>query len=254
MKPTRKSPGDHYVQSLARGLAVIRTFSAEAPRQTLSQVAARAGLDRAGARRILLTLKTLGYVRQEGRNFFPLPNILHLGYSYLATVPWWSMAERKMIDLVDTVNETATLGVLAGTHMVSVVCVHGKNLLTVNLTVGRRSPAYCTAIGRILLGALPEQDLIQMLQRRRPTKLTSHTITSVPALVRIIDRDRKQGWSLVNGEFNDSVCSIAVPVYSQTNQLMAALGVHGTPIRTSPEKMVKTILPHLKRTAERLWE
>lgn len=250
----RRIPGDDYVQSLARGLAVIRTFGANAPRQTLTEVAARAGLDRAGARRVLLTLRTLGYVRQEGRIFLPQPSILHLGYSYLSTVPWWSIAERKMIDLVDTVNETTTLGVLTGAHMVSVVCVHAKNLLTVNLAVGRRSPAHCTAIGRLLLGALPEQELIQLLQRRRPTKLTNHTVTSVPALLRLIERDRKQGWSLVNREYHDSVCSIAVPVYSQTNQLMAGLSVIGTPVRTSPEKMIKTILPHLKRTAERLWD
>ena len=253
MKISRITPGDDYVQSLARGLAVIRTFGAEAPRQTLTEVAARAGLDRAGARRILLTLKKLGYVRQEGRNFFPLPSILQLGYSYLSTVPWWSIAESRMIELVDRVNESATLGVLTGSSIVSVVCVHAKNLLTINLAVGRRSPAYCTAIGRVLLGALPEQDLIQLLKGRRPTKLTSYTITSIPALLRIIERDRKQGWSLVSREYNEAVCSIAVPVYSQTNQLMAAVCVVGTPIRTSPEKMVETVLPHLKQTAENLW-
>jgi IclR family pca regulon transcriptional regulator len=254
MKLPRKAPSDEYVRSIARGFAVIRTFSAETPRQTLTEVASRAGLDRAGARRILLTLKTLGYVRQEGRNFFLLPSVLHLGYSYLSTVPWWSMAERNMIKMVDTVHESATLGVLNGTDIVSVVCVHARNLLTVNLAVGRRSPAYCTAIGRLLLGSLPEEAVLQILKRRKPTKLTSQTVTSVPALLRIIERDRKQGWSLVDREYDDSVCSIAVPVYSQTNQLMAAVAIVGTPIRTSPEKMVETILPHLKQTAKKIWD
>lgn len=254
MRPYSREPGSDYIQSLARGLSVLRTFGADAPRQTLSEVATRAGLDRAGARRILLTLKTLGYVRQEGRHFFPLPAILNLGYSYLSTVPWWSIAERKMIDLVDTVNESATLGVLTGSHMVSVVCVHANNLLAVNLAVGRRSPAFCTAIGRLLLGALPEQELAQLLQRRPLPKLTSHTITSVPELMQVIERDRKRGWSLVNREYHDSICSIAVPVYSQSRHLMAALAVVGTPLRTSTQKLVKTILPTLQKTAERLWE
>lgn len=254
MRPSRRIPGDNYVQSLARGLAVLRTFGADAPRQTLTDVAARAGLDRAGARRILLTLKSLGYVRQDGRHFFPTPSILHLGYSYMSTVPWWSMAERRMIELVDSVNESATLGVLTGSHIVSVVCVHARNFLTVNLGVGRRSPAHCTAIGRILLGALPEQEVVEMFRRRRPTKITSHTITSIPALLRIIERDRKQGWSMVNREYNESVCSIAVPIYSQTNHLMAAVSIIGTPIRMSPEKMISTVLPRLKKTAERIWE
>lgn len=254
MKLSRRTPGDTYVQSLARGLAVIRTFSADAPRQTLTEVATRAGLDRAGARRILLTLKTLGYVQQDGRYFLPTPAILHLGYSYMSTVPWWSMAERRLSELVDSVNESATLGVLAGPHIVSVVCVHAKNFLTVNLGVGRRSPAYCTAIGRVLLGALSEEERLLVLKRRKPRKLTSHTVTSIPALMRIIERDRRQGWSLVSREYNDSICSLAVPVYSQTNQLMAAVSIIGTPIRTSPEKLISTVLPQLKSTADRMWK
>lgn len=254
MKSARKIPGDNYVQSLARGLAVLRTFRAGSSRQTLSEVAAHAGIDRAGARRILLTLKTLGYVRQEDRYFFPTPNVLHLGYSYLASNPWWTIAERKMMELVDSVNESATLGVLTGTDIVSVVCVHARNFLTVNLAVGRRSPAYCTAIGRLLLGTLPEEQVVEILRRKKPTKLTEHTVTSIPALLKIIEHDRKQGWSLVSREYNDSVCSIAVPIYSQTNQLMAAVSIIGTPVRTTPEKMVEVILPELKKTAHEIWE
>lgn len=252
---SRRTPSDHYIQSLARGLAVIRTFSAEAPRQTLTEVATRAGIDRAGARRILLTLKTLGYVRQDGRNFLPTPGILHLGYSYLSTLPWWSIAERKMIELVENVNESAALGVLAGSHIISVVCVHApKNSPVVNLVVGRRSPAHCTALGRVLLGALPEEDMLRLLQRRRLAKRTGFTVTSVPALTQIIDRDRKQGWSFVSREYNESVCSIAVPVYTQTHQLMGAMSVSGASSRTVLEKMVANVLPHLKRTAQRLWD
>lgn len=253
-KPSRRKPGDNYIRSLARGLSVIRTFSAEAPRQTLTEVASRAGLDRAGARRILLTLKTLGYVRQEGRNFLPMPGILHLGYSYLSTLPWWTIAERKMIELVGTVNESAALGVLTGSSIVSIVCVHAtRNPAAVNLIVGRRSPAHCTAIGRVLLGALPPQDLDYMFQKRRPVRRTEHTVTSVPQLQEMIRRDHQQGWSLVSREYNESVCSVAVPVYSQTNQLMAAISVSGRPDTSNPNRMIKTVLPHLKRTAEGLW-
>jgi IclR family pca regulon transcriptional regulator len=253
MPVSRRIPGDEYIRSLARGLAVLRSFNAEASRQTLTEVANRAKIDRAGARRVLLTLKTLGYVRQEGRYFFPTPRVLHLGYGYLSTNPWWSVAERRMIELVEKVNESATLGVLSGFDIVSVVCVHARNMLTVNLAVGRRSPAYCTAIGRLLLSTMPEDDLVRFLEMRRPVKLTKYTVTSIPTLVKIIDRDRKQGWSLVSREYNDSICSIAVPVYSQTNQLMAAVSIIGTPIRTSPEKMIDSILPQLKHTARSIW-
>ncbi len=164
------------------------------------------------------------------------------------------MAEQKMTELVNTVNKSATLGVLTGSHFISVACVQARSLLTVNLAVGRRSPAYCTAIGRVLLGNLPEAELLHVLKRRPPTKLTDYTVTSIPALVRIIERDRKQGWSLVSKEYNDSVCAIAVPVYSQTGQMMAAMSAIETPIRTSPEKMVETILPVLKQASATLWK
>lgn len=254
VKFSKRKPGDDYVQSLARGLAVIRTFGAERPSQTLSQVAASAGLDRAGARRILLTLETLGYIRREGRNFSPTPRVLDLGYSYLSTVQWWNIAERKMTQLVDTVKESATLGVLTRTHIVLVVCVHAQNLLTINLAVGRRSPAYCTAIGRVLLGQLPEQNLIQTLKETNLDKYTECTTTSIPELLHIIHRDRQQGWSLVNQEYEKSVCSIAVPVFNPVGQLIASMCVVGTPIRTSEEQMVKTILPRLQEITETLWE
>jgi IclR family transcriptional regulator, pca regulon regulatory protein len=251
----REKAGDPYIQSLARGLAVIRSFNASAPRQTLTEVARRSGLDRAGARRVLLTLKTLGYVRQEGRAFLPMPSILHLGYSYLSTIPWWSLAERKLIELTETVNESAGFGVLTGSHVVLVVCVHAtKNPTSVNLVVGRRSPAHCTAIGRILLGNwLSDPDLAEMLERRPPTRLTQYTTTSIPSLVKTIRRDRTRGFSLVNREYRESVCSIAVPVYSPNNQLMGAISVSGASRQTSPEKLVDAVLPHLKQAAARLW-
>lgn len=254
MKLQGKAPGDRYVQSLAKGLAVIRTFGADAPRQTLTQVAEKTGLDRAGARRILLTLESLGYLRREGRNFSPTPRILDLGYSYLSTVQWWSIAERKMIDLVGAVNESATLGVLAGTDIVLVACVHAQNILTVNLAVGRRSPAYCTSIGRILLGGLSKEHLLRTLKETKRVKHTKETLTSISDLVRTIERDRNQGWSMVSQEYEQSVCSVSVPVMSRSGQLVAALCVVGTPIRTTPAEMVKTVLPLLKRTAETVWD
>jgi IclR family pca regulon transcriptional regulator len=252
---SRKIVGDEYIQSLARGLAVIRTFNASAPSQTLTEVAKRAGLDRAGARRVLLTLKTLGYIRQDGRCFSPMPSVLHLGYSYLCTIPWWSMAERKLIELTETVNESAGFGVLTGTHVVLVVCVHAtKNPASVNLVVGRRSPAHCTAIGRILLGsALSEPDLRQTFQQSPPKRITPYTTTSIPMLVQTIERDKAQGWSMVNREYRESVCSLAVPVFSPTNQLMGAISVSGSTGRTGPERMIEGVLPQLKRVAANLW-
>ena len=107
-------PGDSYVQSFARGLGVIRSFSAEAPAQTLSEVAARTGLTRAGARRILLTLQTLGYVKSDGKLFQLTPRIMELGFAYLSSTPVWNLAEPVMENLVDEVKESCSAAVLDG--------------------------------------------------------------------------------------------------------------------------------------------
>lgn len=242
------------MQSLARGLSVIKTFGADTPRQTLTEVAERAGLDRAGARRILLTLESLGYLAREGRSFFPTPKILDLGYSYLASIPWWSLAERKMSYLASTINESVTLGVLDRAQIVLISCANSQNMLSINLTIGRRSPAYCTAIGRILLGGLTEAHLNETLRETKLVKHTKQTITSIPELKRIIQRDFNQGWSIVNQEYEPSICSIAVPVNSRARQLIAAMCVVGTPLRTSPEDIQGRFLPKLAETARTLWD
>ena len=116
-------PGDSYVQSFARGLQVIRSFSADAPQQTLTEVAGRAGLTRAGARRILLTLQTLGYVQSDGRLFRLTPRILDLGFAYLSSMPIWNLAEPVMEGLVAQVKESCSAAVLDGQDIVYVLRV-----------------------------------------------------------------------------------------------------------------------------------
>src|SRR5512133_803545 len=116
-------PGDSYVQSFARGLEVIRSFDASAPRQTLTQVAARAGLTRAGARRILLTLQTLGYVESDGKLFSLTPRILDLGFAYLSSMPIWNVAEPVMEGLVEQVKESCSAAALDGPDIVYVMRV-----------------------------------------------------------------------------------------------------------------------------------
>ena len=122
-------PGDAYVQSFARGLEVIRSFSAASPRQTLSDVAARTGLTRAGARRILLTLQTLGYVESDGRLFALTPRILDLGFAYLSSMPIWNVAEPVMEALVEQVKESCSAGVLEGTDIVYVLRVSTRKIM-----------------------------------------------------------------------------------------------------------------------------
>ena len=148
-------PGDSYVQSFARGLEVIRSFSAQAPRQTLSEVAARSGLTRAGARRILLTLQALGYVENDGRDFRLTARILDLGFAYLSSMPIWNLAEPVVEALVETVKESSSAAVLDGTDIVYVMRVPTHKIMKNSLGIGSRLPAHCTSLGRMLLAGLP---------------------------------------------------------------------------------------------------
>ena len=154
MSPTPAAelrPGDSYVQSFARGLAVIRSFSTAAPRQTLTEVAGRTGLTRAGARRILLTLQTLGYVASDGRLFSLTPRILDLGFAYLSSMPMWNVAEPVMEALVEQVKESCSAAVLEGSDIMYVLRVSTRKIMRNSLGVGSRLPACCTSMGRVLL-------------------------------------------------------------------------------------------------------
>ena len=165
MKNEAQKPSDSYVQSFARGLEVIRSFSAQAPVQTLSEVAARTGMTRAGARRILLTLQTLGYVHSDGKHFRLTPRILDLGFAYLSSMPLWSLAGPAMEGLVDAVGESCSAAVLDGLDVVYVLRVHTHKIMSTNLGVGSRLPAFWTSLGRVLLAAQPDAQVQALMDR-----------------------------------------------------------------------------------------
>src|SRR4051812_29650145 len=188
-------PGDGYVQSFARGLEVIRSFNSAGP-QTLSQVAERSGLTRAGARRILLTLQSLGYVQGDGRHYALTPRILDLGFAYLSSMPMWNLAEPAMQALADEVHESCSAAVLDGTDIVYVLRVQTRKIMSIGLDVGSRLPAYCTWRGRVLLPALPEAGGERRLQAPPWRALTRHTLVDADAVLAKVRQARKQGWCL----------------------------------------------------------
>lgn len=242
-------PGDGYVQSFARGLEVIRSFSASAPNQTLSEVAARSGLSRAGARRILLTLEALGYVRSDGRWFSLSPRILDLGFSYLSSMPIWNLAEPIMEELVAQVHESCSAAVLDGTDIVYVMRVPTRKIMSISLGVGSRLPAYCTSMGRMLLSALPQDELLACLEASERTQRTRHTVIEVTELVSRVAQARRQGWSLVNQELEEGLVSLAAPIINRGGQMVAALNISGQANRTSARVMQDTMLEPLLEAA-----
>lgn len=249
MPPPR--PGDTFVQSFARGLAVIRSFDASAPSQTLSEVAHRAGLTRAGARRILLTLEGLGYVESQGRQFRLTAKILDLGFAYLSSLPIWNLAEPVMEALVAEVKESCSAAVLEGSEIVYVLRVPTHKIMSINLGIGSRLPAWCTSMGRVLLAGLDEAECRRRLAGPHEPR-TPRTLTGEGELMAAVERVRAQGWCLVDQELEEGLVSLAAPIRDRSGRTIAALNIGGQANRTPPELMVERFLPRLLDAAAQI--
>jgi IclR family transcriptional regulator, pca regulon regulatory protein len=250
--PSSPPPGDSYVQSFARGLEVIRSFSAESPQQTLTEVAERSGLSRAGARRILLTLQTLGYVESDGKRFRLTARILDLGFAYLSSMPIWNLAEPVMEELVAQVKESCSAAVLDGTDIVYVLRVPTHKIMRNTLGVGSRLPAYCTSLGRVLLANLPLDAQVQRLQASDRKPLTRYTLTDLDAVLAHIQQVRQQGWCLVDQELEEGLISLAAPITNRAGRTIAAINISGQANRTNAQEAQDRLLPALLHSARRI--
>jgi IclR family transcriptional regulator, pca regulon regulatory protein len=251
--PTEQPAGDDrrpdFVQSLERGLAVIRAFDAERPELGLSDVARETGLTRATARRFLLTLAHLGYVRQEGSRFSLRPRVLELGFSYLSALSLPEVAQPHMESLVAHVNESSSIAVLDDTEIVYVVRVPTSRIMSITIAVGTRLPAYPTSMGRVLLAALEGEALDDRMERIELRPLTAATVTDAGALRADLDRVREQGWAMVDQELEQGVRSVAVPIRDADGIVSAALNVSVHASRMSMPTLRKQVLPLLLQTA-----
>lgn len=249
---TAPRPGDSYVQSFARGLAVIRSFDARAPQQTLTEVAQRTGLTRAGARRILLTLEGLGYVRAQGRQFCLTPRILDLGFAYLSSLPLWNLAEPVMERLVEELKESCSAAVLDGAEIVYVLRVPTHKIMSINLGIGSRLPAACTSMGRTLLAELDAGAVDVLLREHPPVAHTARTITDPAALKAELARVHRQGWCVVDQELEEGLVSLSVPIRDRSGRAIAAMNVSGQAARTPAPVMVERFLPRLQAAAAQI--
>jgi IclR family pca regulon transcriptional regulator len=238
-----------FVQSLERGLAVIRAFDAEHPSLTLSEVARAAGLTRAAARRFLLTLVELGYTRTDGRQFSLRPRVLELGYAYLSSLSLPEVAQPHMEALVAQVHESCSMSVLDGDEVVYVVRVPTKRIMTVAIAVGTRFPAYATSMGRVLLAARTDDWLEDYLAGADLQPITRRTITDRDRLRSTLRRVRSQGYALVDQELEEGLRSLAVPVCDGDGSVVAAMNVSAHASRGSSESIRRELLPPLLHAA-----
>lgn len=241
-------PSSEFVQSLARGLGVIRAFDAEHPSLTLSDVARRTDLTRAAARRFLHTLQALGYVRSDGRAFALTPKVLELGFSYLSALSLPEVVQPHLEALSREVDESVSAAVLAGAEVVYVARVPTRRIMSVRITIGTRFPAYATSMGRVLLAALPDAAVADILTLLPPELLTDRTLTDPEALAAELARVRAQGWSLVDGELEPGLRSVAAPVRDRTGTVVAAVNISTSATRDTVERVRETYLPALLAT------
>jgi IclR family transcriptional regulator, pca regulon regulatory protein len=241
-----------FVQSLERGLAVIRAFDRAHPELTLTEVATATGVTRATARRFLLTLADLGYVRTDGRFFSLSPRVLELGYAYLSTLSLPEVAEPHLEALVAEVNESSSVSVLDGRDVVYVARVPTSRIMTVSISVGTRFPAYATSMGRVLLAGLSDEDLDACLKNVALQPLTPRTVTSEPVLRAELARVRAQGWALVDQELEEGLRAVAAPIRDRSGRAVAAINVSAHAGRRSLEAMRRDLVPPLVATAARI--
>lgn len=237
------------MQSLQRGLAVIRAFDGERPALSLSEVARATGLARAAARRFLLTLVELGYVRFDGRLFRLSPRVLELGRPYLAGLTLPEVAEPHLRELVAAVRESATVAVLDGTEIVYVAHVPAKRIMSISVAVGARDPAFATSLGRVLLAAQGDGWLEGYLAGVVLPAITPRTISDPERLAVELRRIGRQGFALVDQELEEGLRALAVPIRAAGGGVVGAVNVAVHTSRWSVEAIRSQLLPRLLATA-----
>jgi IclR family pca regulon transcriptional regulator len=241
-----------YVQSLARGLAVLRSVAGNRPSATLAEIASRAGLSRAVARRLVLTLEHLGYVQAAGREFRLTPRVLELGFGFLGARDLTDLAQPWMEQLAHHVNESCSMAVLDGRDIVYVARVSVRKVMTVSLAVGARLPAYCTSMGRVLLAGLAPEKFDAWLEGLEARAYTSRTVVDPSRLRRIIENVRRDGYVWVEQELETGLCSLAVPLRDRSGLVVAALNL-GMPFHADARRRaLQELLPEVKRTAREI--
>jgi IclR family pca regulon transcriptional regulator len=241
-----------FSEALARGLMVIRAFSRERPRMTLSEVARAVGLPPATARRALVTLTYLGYVRVQDRNYELAPEVLNLAEAYLASNTISTLLQPACEAICAELDESCTVAVLDGEDAVMIARAIPRQLVAVGTGIGYRVPALASSLGRVLLAALPPDELDTYLSARSPRTATARTVTDKRTLRALIDRARSDGFAYVDEEVEAAFHSVAVPLRRWDGRVVAALNVGTNNARLPKDTMLGPVLRRLQAAAQEL--
>ncbi|WP_300342561.1 IclR family transcriptional regulator C-terminal domain-containing protein [Nesterenkonia sp.] len=250
--PSATPSRNEFVRSLATGLAVLEAFTSDDPRLTLSDVARRAHLNRATARRMLLTLVELGYAYTDGRTFELTPQVLSLGHGYWSGRSWHELLQPQLRELSAKLNESCSAAVLTGDDVMYVSRVHTRRIMRIDLGLGSRLPAFATSMGRVLLADLPPDQLSRRIHAMARPALTAHTVTDPETLIGLIQQVGQDGFALVDQELEVGLRSAAVPVRSAAGRTVLALNTSISAGAESPEQTADRVRPALQRCAQQV--
>ncbi|RON01711.1 IclR family transcriptional regulator [Pseudomonas brassicacearum] len=242
-----------FMTSLARGLAVVQAFQERKRHLTIAQISHRTEIPRAAVRRCLHTLIKLGYATTDGRTYSLLPKVLTLGHAYLSSTPLAVSAQPYLDRMSEQLHEACNMATLEGDDILYIArSATTQRLISVDLSVGGRLPAYCTSMGRILLAALDDASLHDYLEHAELQAKTSRTLHTRESLFECLQEVRQQGWCIVDQELEQGLRSIAVPVYDASGQVLAALNVSTHAGRVSRNELEQRFLPGLLSASREL--
>jgi IclR family transcriptional regulator, pca regulon regulatory protein len=239
-----------FIESLDRGLRVFELFGADARPMTLSDLAKAADLPRATARRILFTLERAGYVASDGKLFTLTPRVLSLASSYLASNQVVTILQPVLDRVSSAAQEISSLAVLDANDVIFIARSSPARVFTAGIDLGYRLPAYCSSVGRVLLGQLQNDELEAAIATTELTPMTPHTVTDKVLLLATIITDREKGYSLVDREAELGFRSIAVPIRRYDGTIAAAINMGAHVDRVSTGEMIDRFLPLLKEAAD----
>ncbi len=244
--------GTDFIGGFAKGLRVIEAFGEDKARLSIADIAKITGLDRATARRCLLTLSELGYAEYDGKYFMLLPKILRLGYAYLSATPLPTIIQPHLDQLSEIVGESASASVLDGTEIVYIARAAQMRVISINLAAGSRLPAYCASMGRVLLASLDPAEARTLLERTDLQQRTPFTLTDPELLLEELERIRAQGYAINNQELELGLRSIAIPIFNHRGAVVAALNI-GAPIaHVEVSDLIQRILPAMLKVQAEL--
>ena len=235
------------VASLAKGLRVLECFDAARPRLAITDVATATGLDRATARRCLLTLHDLGYADYDGKFFSLTPRVLRLGIGALAALSLPQIVQPWLDQLSEQIGQSCSVSILDGTEIVYVARAAQRRVMSIGLMPGSRLPAHCTSMGRVLLAALPEAEARAIVEASDMTPRTPRSLTDPDDIMATISDVRAKGFAVVDQEVELGLRALAVPVFNARGEVVAALNTGMAAVQAEPDDLVKIYLPALQK-------